>query len=316
MDIKTLNKDFNTQAKCLKHLELLRWGKIVKCPYCHSQKTKPIKSEKGRHNCRNCKRAFTVFVGTIFEDTRLPLTTWFQLIHLMLSAKNGISAKQIQRTVGMTYKTAYYAAMRVRIGMLLPDTILEGIIEMDESYFGGKKRKKNDPKNEANISSVSLKRGRGTSKISVAAMVARGGNIKTKVIEKLTKQNLMYMLKRYAKEKDSVLVTDGFKSYAAFDEFIEHMTVNHSKTFSSGIVHVNTVEGFWSFVKNGMKGNFRSISPKYLPFYLIEYEWKFNHRNFKGNEFDKYLKNALSHEKELEYWKAKTPKQVKQIAYE
>ena len=95
----------------------------------------------------------------------------------------------------------------------------------------------------------------------------------------------------------------------------DRLDINHKKEFSHGVVHVNTIEGFWSYVKNGIKGNFKSISKKYLPFYLVEYEWKFNNRNFRDNEFEKFLKNALTHEKELEYWKAKDINEVKEIAY-
>ena len=315
MNIIAIHKEFDTQKKCIQYLEKLRWNGVVKCTYCGSDHTKPAKGEQFRHSCRSCKRTFSVLLDTIFEHTRLPLPDWFVIIALVLNSKRGMAAKEIERHTGVTYKTAYYTAMRIRIGMLEDDTQLDGIIEMDESYFGGKKRKKNAPKNDPNLSTVSAKRGRGTSKISVAGMVERDGDVKTKVIEKLTKRNLLHMLKTYAKEDKSLLITDGFKSYSHFDEYIEHMVINHSKAFSKGIVHVNTIEGFWSYVKNGIRGSYKSISPKYLPFYLVEYEWKYNHRKFKGDEFKLFLENALKHENELEYWKASSPEQVKEIAY-
>lgn len=315
MNIIAIHKEYNTQKKCIQYLEKLRWNGVVKCTYCGSDHTKPAKGEQFRHSCRNCKRTFSVLLDTIFEHTRLPLPQWFVMIAMILNAKRGMSAKELQRHTGVTYKTAYYTAMRIRIGMLEDDTQLDGIIEMDESYFGGRARKKNTAPNDPTLSTVSAKRGRGTKKVSVAGMVERDGDVKTKVIEKLTKRNLLHMLKTYAKEENSLLITDGFKSYSHFDEYIEHMVINHSKAFSKGIVHVNTIEGFWSYVKNGIKGNYKSISPKYLPFYLVEYEWKFNHRNFKGDEFQLFLKNALGQEKELEYWKAVSPEQVKKVAY-
>lgn len=317
MTILEVQKKYNTQAKCLKLLEKLRWGKTVKCTYCGSTKTNRQKTEKTRHTCKNCKRSFSVFVDTIFEDTRLPLPKWFIVITMMLNSKSGISAKEIQRNIGGSYKTSYYVAMRVRIGMLIKGTKLGGMIEMDESYFGGKARRlKKSEENEANISTTTLKRGRGTNKISVAGMVQRKGMVKTKLIEKLTKRNLLYMLKTYAKKENSILLTDGFRSYKDLENYIDRLEINHSKSFSKGIVHVNTIEGFWSYVKNGIKGSYKSLSKKYLPFYLIEYEWKFNHRSYRGNEFEKFLKNALKQDKELEYWKAKNSKEVKEIAYE
>lgn len=317
MNLSEVNKNYNTQAKCLKLLQKLRWGKTVKCTFCGSKSTKPIKSEQGRHSCKKCKKSFSVLVGTIFEDSRLPLPKWFQIIVLMLNAKSGVSAKEIQRNTGVTYKTAYYACMRIRIGMLIDETKLNGIIEMDESYFGGKARKEapRPPDNEPNLASVTNKRGRGTNKVSVVGMVQRKGMVKTKVIEKLTKRNLLSMLKTYAKNENSILVTDGFKSYRELETYIERLEINHSKQFSKGIVHVNTIESFWSYVKNGIKGSFKAISKKYLPFYMVEYEWKFNNRNYKGNELEKFLKNALNQEKELEHWKAESVQQVKNVAY-
>ena len=316
MNLTEVNKNYNTQTKCLVLLQKMRWGKSVKCTFCQSKKTKPIKSEKGRHTCNNCNKSFSVLAGTIFEDSKLPLPTWFQIITLMLNAKSGISAKEIQRNTGVTYKTAYYAWMRIRIGMLIDDTKLNGIIEMDESYFGGKARANKKVSDEdVSLATTTTKRGRGTNKVSVVGMVQRKGMVKTKVIEKLTKRNLLYMLKTYAKNENSILVTDGFKTYKSLETYIDRLEINHSKQFSKGIVHVNTIEGFWSYVKNGIKGSFKAISKKYLPFYMVEYEWKFNNRNFKGNELEKFLKNALNQEKELEHYKAKSVEQVKDIAY-
>lgn len=316
MNLIEVNKNYNTQAKCLKLLTELRFGKNVRCTFCSSTSVKSIKNEQGRYSCKNCKRSFSVIVGTIFEDTRLSLPKWFQIITLMLNAKSSVSAKEIQRNLGITYKTAYYACMRVRVGMLMPETKLNGIIEMDESYFGGKARSQhNIPDDEVSLATATSKRGRGTNKVSVVGMVQRKGNVKTKLIDKLTKRNLLFMLKSNAKSDNSILMTDGFKSYKELETYIDRLVINHSKEYSKGIVHINTIEGFWSYVKNGIKGSFKSVSKKYLPLYLVEFEWKFNHRNFKGNELEKFLKNALFQEKELEHWKAQSPKQIKEIAY-
>lgn len=317
MNLIEVTKNYNTQAKCLKLLEQLRWGKSVKCTFCESKQVKSIKSEQGRYSCKNCKKSFSVIVGTIFEETRLPLPKWFQIITLMLNAKSGISAKEIQRNLGITYKSAYYACMRIRIGMLMEETKLNGIIEMDESYFGGVARSANKTieDNQISVARTTNKRGRGTNKISVVGMVQRKGMVVTKVIEKLTKRNLLAMLKRYAKSDNSILITDGFKSYAELEKYIDRLVINHSKQYSKGIVHVNTIEGYWSYVKNGIKGSFRAVSKKYLPIYLVEFEWKYNHRNYRGNQLEKFLKNALFQEKELEHWKAKSTKEVKEIVY-
>lgn len=140
--------------------------------------------------------------------------------------------------------------------------------------------------------------------------------VKTKVIEKLTKRNLLFRLKTFAKNQNSILVTDGFKSYKELETYIDRLEINHCKQFSMGIVHVNTIEEFWSYVKKGIKGSYKAISKKHLPFHRLEYEWKFNAINFKGNELELFLINALGQEKELERYKAKSVEQVKEITYE
>ena len=120
------------------------------------------------------------------------------------------------------------------------------------------------------------------------------------MLAKTVKGHLLLMLKNYASKGNSILVADGFRSYKALEEYIDRLVVNHLKEYSKGITHINTIEGYWIFVKNGFSGSFTAISKKYLPFYLIEYEWKYNYRNFKGNQFDEFLKSAVTHKKELE----------------
>ena len=316
INIIELQKKYGTQAKCLSLLKDIRWGKNVKCTNCESKNIRVTDSKKLRYVCKKCNEQFSIYTDTIFEGTLLPITKWFQIIALMINAKSSISAKEIQRNTGVTYKSAYYTCMRVRIGMLQKDTMLNGMIEMDESYFGGKARKRKKlPDNEPSISTNTLKRGRGTNKVSVVGMVQRKGNVKTKVIEKLTKRNLLAMLKSYAKQDNSILLTDSFRSYDELEKYIDRLKVNHSKEFSKGVLHINTIEGFWSYVKNGIRGSYKSVSKKYLPMYLLEFEYKYNLRNYKGNEFIRYLKNALNQEKKLEYWKAESTQEVKDIVY-
>jgi transposase-like protein len=314
MNLIQIQKKFSTQAKCLKYLEKLRWGKTVLCPYCDSKRTIEAKSEQGRHHCYNCKRSFTVFVGTIFEDTRLELTTWFMTIGLVLNSKMGISSKEIQRQLGVSLKTAWFTAMKIRCAMISNKTQLHGVLEMDESYFGAssKKLSKLTDKSLPVLSTVSTlkKRGRGTKKIPVVGIVEKGGNVKTKIIEKLTTRNLMAMLKHYANTDESVLVTDGFRSYDKMEEAIEHITVRHKDRSSK--LNTNTIEGYWSLIKNGIRGNYRSLSQKYLPFYLVEYDYRYNHRKSSTSKlFEDFIKSALTDEScMLNYKPVKDSKEV------
>ncbi len=296
MNIKQVQKKFGTQEKCLKYLEKLRWGKTVLCSYCDSKRVIKSKSEQGRYKCYNCNKSFSVMVGTIFQDTKLKLPDWFLVTTLVLNAKMGISAKQISRQTGISLKTSWLTAMKIRCAMIDNKTELHGLLQMDESYFSSSTKKitKNTPDNAPVLSTVTEKRGRGTKKTAVVGIVETGGNVKTKIIDKLTTRNLMAMLNKYVKKDEAVLITDGFRSYAKMDEEIEHITVKH-KDRKKGGLNTNTIEGYWSLIKNGIKGNYKSLSKKYLPFYLVEYDYKYNHRKQQGL-FEKFIKSALTDE--------------------
>jgi transposase-like protein len=314
MNLTELNRKFNTRLKCLNYLGKMRWGKNVTCAYCGSEETRPLKSEAGRYNCRNCKRNFSVTIDTIYQDSRLSLPKWFQVIALMLNAKKGISAKEIMRNVNVSYKTAWYACMRVRCAMIDNCEELQNIVEMDEAYTGGKPRKKypNDPSNPS-ISTITNKRGRGTKKVPVVGIVERDGKIVLKVIEKLTGRNLLSMLKDNVKTDNAIVITDDFSSYKKFDKEVEHLVIDHKKEFSKGIVNTNTIEGFWAILKNSIRGQYVALSKKYLPFYLVQAQYIYNHRNYKGNLFQKYIKASVSDEKCLLYYKPKGD--VKKLVY-
>jgi transposase-like protein len=319
MNLLSIQKKYSTEQKCLLYLEKLRWGKTVNCTFCGSENTKRLKSEARRHHCNNCNRHFSVLVGTIFEDTRLSLRKWFLFIGLMMNAKRGISAMQLKRDAGVTYKTAWYIAMRVRCAMIEDcNHALQNIVEMDEAYVGGKPRKKNKkqkkiPDNKPSITQVTDKRGRGTHKTPVVGVVERNGKVVLKVIEKLTYRNLMAMLKENVNTKDAIVITDKFSSYRKFKNEVEHLVIDHSKQFAKGAIHTNNIEGFWSILKNSIRGQYIAISKKYLPFYLVQAQYIFNSRNFKGNLFEEYLKLAVSDEKCLIRYKPK--KEVKDIVY-
>jgi transposase-like protein len=316
MNLLELQKKFNTELKCLLYLEKLRWGKTVKCPYCHSIKTKRLKSEAKRHHCNDCKRNFSVFVGTIFQDTRQPLKNWFLMVALILNAKKGISAKQLQKNIGCSYKTAWYTAMRVRCAMVDDcDYALQNIVEVDETYVGGKPRKSNTrkPDNVPDLTNISQKRGRGTKKVPIVGIVERKGKIVLKVIEKLTSRNLLSMLQQNVDTDNAIVITDKFKSYNKFDDLVEHLTIDHSKQYSKGMIHINNIEGFWAILKGSIKGQYVSVSKKYLPFYLVQSQYIFNSRTFSGNLFEEYLKLAVSDPKCFIHYKPK--KAVKSIVY-
>jgi transposase-like protein len=317
MNFKILAEKFDTDEKCLAYLENLRWGMTKKCPQCDSDKVRYYQVEK-RYVCNDCKKKFSVANGTMFEHTRYPLTDWFKVITLMLNAKQGVSAKNIMSNMDCSYKTAWYLAMRVRCAMIEQDIELQNIVEFDESYYGGKPRKfnKNSEKNQANLSNITNKRGRGTGKQAVAGVVERDGKIILQVAERLTSKFLLGMLQSHVKTNNAIVMTDEFKSYNKFDEFVQHLTINHSKKqFSNGIVHVNTIEGFWAILKNSLRGNYIAISKKYLPFYLVQAQYIYNRRNATHDVFEEFLKHAMQIDKSDYFNYYKPVKEVKKLVY-
>ena len=316
ISLPTIQRKYNTQSKCIAYLEKLRWGRIVLSPFtCKPNVTKREGTYK--YHCNDTNRDFTVMYGTIFQDTRLPLPTWFRIIAQMLNAKKGIASAQIMRNEGISYKTAWYTQMRIRCAMIDPDLELEGMLEMDEAFAGGKPKKvyrKNTDDSEANLSMVTHKRGRGTKKTPFVGISEKRGKVATKVIHTLSSRNLMAMLKRYVELEESAVITDGFRSYKAFDKVIDHITITkRQKLMPKGMLNTATLDSFFSIVKKGIPGNYVVISKKYLPFYLIEFQYKFNNRHTEKGAFEKLLQQAVCDEKEMLYYKP--VKQVRTIVY-
>lgn len=302
MNLSQLHKDFGTQKKCITYLEKLRWGKTPFCANCESTNVSK-RTDILRWHCNSCRKDFSVLMGTIFEGTRLPLPQFFEVMFIMNNAKMGISASEIARAVGIKYNTAWYVCHRIRCAMINNELRLEGVVEFDEAYIGGKARRKTSPTNEANLASITSKRGRGTNKVSVVGAVEKKGKVYVKIIEKLTKRNLLAMLKQIVKTNETIVITDDFRSYKAFDDEVAHITIKHKDGYGKGMKTINTIEGFWSILKNGIKGSYRSVSKKYLPFYLAEFSYKYNNRHLQKDAFLQLLKNAVVEEKHFNNYK-------------
>ncbi len=269
--LNELGKMNNDQARNM--LEKLRWPNGAVCIHCGSievYKLKPrdeFKSHvrKGVYKCKYCKKQFTVTVGTIFEGSHIKISKWLMAIYLMCSSRKGISAHQLHRMLGITYKSAWFMAHRIRYAMSQQpfEEKLIGIVEADETYIGGKAKGK---------------RGRGAGKkMIVASLVQRKGDVRSVPIEKVTAKNLKGFIRKNV-DGSAYLMTDEFRSYNGLDkEYAGHGVVNHGKKeYSRGIIHTNTIEGYFSILKRGVNGIFHHISKKYLPFYLCEFDFRYN----------------------------------------
>lgn len=265
-------------------MEELRWGDTPCCPHCGSVGVYQMKDRKtGERNkdfrwrCKDCGERYTVRTGTVMESTRCPLRIWCHAFWRICSSKKGVSALQIQRETGVSYKTALFILHRVRYALADLDGIrLEGTVECDETYIGGKPRNKG-PHN---------KRGRGTKKTPVVGMVERGGRVHTRVVPDVTAKTLKSAIREVVSNQ-STIMTDEMGSYRGIGaEFAGgHKFVTHSiGQYVNGEAHTNTAEGVFSLIKRGMYGVYHNVSKQHLHRYLAEFDFRYNTRNSDDGE--------------------------------
>jgi len=277
MNIIQIYKLFPTQESCVKHLERIRWNGNKFCPYCKSYNNYPLTHNgQYRHHCNSCRKTFSVTVNTIMHDTRLPLQKWFLAISLMANAKKGLSSRQLGRDLELPVKTAHSVCQRIRKAMLGEKSpLLQGIIEADETYVGGKPRKSKKHKD-----STPNKRGRGTKKTPIVGVIERGGRVVAEPSsgQQLNHYGLSHFIKEHINTKESILITDEYKGYSRMNEIVPHETINHSYEYERNGIHTNTMEGFWALVKRAWYGQHHHYSKRYTHLYIGEACFKYNHR--------------------------------------
>ena len=242
MNLMTIFHRFPDQKTCLQHLERVRWGDAPHCPHCGSIRAarKADGSRVGRWNCHDCHASFNVLSGTIFEKTKVPLQKWFMAIGLMVNAKKSLSSHQLARDLDLTQPTALYVQQRIRAAMAADQgNLLQGIVEADETYVGGKPRKgrrrdKDDPP---------APRGRGTRKTAVIGAVERGGNVTARIADNLTGRGIVRFLKETVDPLGTLLITDEYRAYNAANGLYNRAVINHSVSYAEGETHTNTIEG-------------------------------------------------------------------------
>jgi len=274
MNIIKIYEIFPTEKDCISHLENVRWHSKPQCTYCHSTNTTPLPKEN-RYHCNNCNTTFSVTVGTIFHHTHLPLQKWFLAIALVLNAKKGMAARQLARDLEVNKDTAWRMGMKIRQAMTqqAQRELLTGIVEMDETYIGGKPRKGGN-------NGEPLKRGRGTKKTPIVGMIERGGNVVAKPIKKgkLNAKSLNSLVRENVDTKNAVLITDEYKGYIGIKQFMPHEVINHTEWYVDGDVHTNSIESFWALLKRGIVGQYHKVSFRYLPKYIDEFCYRQNNR--------------------------------------
>jgi transposase-like protein len=266
MDLPRLIAQYGTDDRCRMVLEKLRWPDGVGCLRCGSDNVVPI-TTRALDRCRECQYQFSTTVGTIFNGSHLPLTKWFLATYMMVEAKKGVSASQLQRTLDVSYKTAWYLCHRIRAAMREASPIpLDGIVEVDETYVGGKRRH--------------VGRGYRGNKTMVLGAAQRGGPIRLKIEKHADQKTLHGFIRSATKDKTKAIYTDELPAYAGIaDHNTKHETVNHhAEEWVRADVHTNTVESVWSLLKRSIVGSYHQLSAKHLPSYLDEMAWRFNNR--------------------------------------
>jgi transposase-like protein len=284
MNIIQVYKQFPTHADCIKHLEKVRWNNIPKCPYCQSENQSPAPKER-RYHCNKCNTSYSVTVQTIFHKTKCDLQKWFLAISLVLNAKKGLSARQLARDIEVTKDTAWSMLMRIRKAFKEYGDLLEGIIEADETYIGGKnKNRHKDKKTEGG-------QGRGgEDKTPVVGVLQRDGKVKAQKVKDVSRKTLHGVIKQHVKP-GSVIMTDEWKSYNGLALLYGHQAVRHAMgEYVNGACHTNTLEGFWSLLKRGVIGQFHFVTAKHLNKYIDEFCFRYNNRENKAIFADVILK--------------------------
>lgn len=288
LNLVSLASQYSDNDKARELLESIRWPNGPVCPHCKNtgaekgiytltpKADSKRPARKGLYKCAACRKQFTVTVGTIFEDSHIPISKWLMAIFLLCSSKKGMSAHQLHRMLKLTYKTAWFMAHRIRFAMNEGPlaALLKGTVEIDETYVGGK----------GDIGTKSLR------KTPVVALVQRGGKVRTQVVASVTQKNLRVALAECS-PKETIINTDQAGVYIGLGKtFQRHDVCNHSvedyahNNQDGSVTHVNTCESFFSLLKRGVMGSFHHVSREHLQRYANEFQFRWNNRGVKDGE--------------------------------
>lgn len=290
---------FKDEKVCIKYYEQIRWNGKPVCPFCKADK-KPYKTNRG-YKCSDikCHKKFTVKVGSMFENSKIPFRIWFAAIYLCTSHKKGISSLQLAIDLNITQKTAWFVLHRVREMLKghAPDVLDSSkIVEVDECYIGGSEGNKHrNKKVSQSIDNPSPFLGKKT----VIGIIERNGRVILKYIPNPDSANMIPFIKKHV-PKGARIITDEHMGYKSLGRGYVHDTINHNiQVYVAGDVHTNTIENFWSVLKRGITGIYHSVSSKHLDRYLTEFSARFNERRSTSQDrFEKFLAQS---EKRLLY---------------
>jgi transposase-like protein len=270
---------FSNKRTCIEFVKNLHWPNGVTCPVCASKEVTELRTRQ-LWQCRDCRKQFSVKVGTIFEDSALPLQKWLVALWLITNAKNGISSYEIHRSLGVTQKTAWFMSHRIRLAMERGTILLSGVVEVDESYIGGSDKNRHEGKKRR------MNPQGPSDKTIVVGMVERGGDVIAKSVSSAKARNLRPLIRKYV-APNAILYSDNFASYDNLQSEYYRGVINHAQgQYVKGDIHTNTIEGFWNLFKRCLKGTHIHLSPQHLDRYLTEECFRYNQREQKdGGRF-------------------------------
>ncbi len=262
---------FSEPQRCFEYAVKLRWEDgVVSCPRCGSEKHSFI-STRSIWSCKGCKKQFTIKVGTVMEDSPISLDKWMGAMWMLANCKNGISSYEIHRSLGVTQKTAWFMLQRIRHAMHEDDsTPLSGVIEMDETFVGGKVKNMHASK-RAKLGGTQGGRG----KAIVVGMLQRGGKVRAGVVEERSRETLHNIIETHI-APESTLMTDELHAYKGTQ--LTHEIINHAEAYVRGHVHTNGIESFWAMLKRSLGGTYIAVEPFHLMRYIDEQMFRYNSR--------------------------------------
>jgi transposase-like protein len=277
-------KLFADYENCKRFMVAARWPNgIVRCPQCNSDHVTYLANARV-WKCyeRHERPKFSLKVGTIFEDSSIPLEKWLPAVWLLANCKNGISSYELHRALGITQKSAWFMLHRIRKAMQSGTFLkLGGEVEVDETFIGGKARNMHKSRREENITGTG-----GKDKTAVLGFLERGGEVQATVVADRKKKTLQGLVKSRV-AAGSAIYTDALASYDGLDGKFFHQVVDHAVEYVRGNVHTNGLENFWSLLKRGIKGTYVSLQPYHLFRYLDEQAFRYNQRKF--DDFSRFV---------------------------
>jgi transposase-like protein len=273
---------FADPDNCLTYIVARRWPNGVSCPTCGRTDVSFIaKRRVWQCKTRHFKSQFSVKVGTIFEDSALPLSKWLPVVWMLTNCKNGISSWEIHRSFHITQKCAWHMLHRIRLAMQGGDGMLSGEVEVDETFIGGKARNMHASKRKEKIT------GRGPKDKAIAfGMVERGGKVRATSVLSRQREDLQPLI-REAVEAGAAIFSDELKSYEGLSDEYRHAVINHAIEYVNGNTHTNTIENFWALLKRGLHGTYISVEPFHLFRYIDEQAFRYNYRK-DMNDADRF----------------------------